>query len=406
MPRLSEGRALPGHRTLVVLIGFYLMLQPLATDFYLASLPGLTRTFATSAATVQLTLSVFALAFGVMQLVAGPLSDRYGRFPVLTGGLVLYGVACVACAVAPSIEWLIAGRFLQAVGCCAVVVVARAIVRDVFGEHAGAKALAQASTIIAFGPLLGPILGSVLEVRFGHRAIFGVLALITLALLVVTLAKFAETNRHRDARATRPRDLAANYAAVFRSPVFRAYSLAGAATYGGVFAFLSGSPFVLIEVLGVPTAWFGPCFALSVSGYLLGTIACRRLLSRRSVARTMKAGAALALGAGVAMTALALAGVHHWTAIVIPQFAYFFAHGINFPCAQVGSVAPFDRRTGAAAGLFGFLLMVVASLVGTFIGASHNGTVLPLVLTVAACAAVVYLTVSGWIARLGRVAPA
>ncbi len=400
MPRIADNRAPPGDRTLVVLIGFFLMLQPLATDFYLVSLPGLTRTFSTSAATVQLTLSVFALAFGVMQLVAGPLSDRHGRVPVLTGGLVLYAAACVACALAPSIEWLIAGRFLQAVGCCAVVVVARAIVRDVFDEQAGAQALAQASTILALGPLLGPMLGSVLEVRFGHRAIFAVLALITVALLVVTVAKIAETNRHRDPRATRPRELAANYAAVFRSPAFRAYTLAGAATYGGVFAFLSGSPFVLIQVLGVPTAWFGPCFALCVSGYLLGTIACRRLLARRNVARTMRAGAALALGAGLAMTALALAGVHHWAAVIVPQFVYFFAHGINFPCAQVGCVAPFEHRTGAAAGLFGFLLMVAAALVGTFIGASHNGTVVPLVLTVAACAAAVFLTVNGWIVRL------
>ena len=400
---MTAERPVTAPRTLVILLGFYLMLQPLATDFYLASLPGLTRTFATSAATVQMTLTVFALSFGVMQLVAGPVSDRYGRVPVLIGGLALYAGACIACALAPTIELLIAARFVQAVGCCAAVVVTRAIVRDEFDPHAGARAMARASTILAFGALLGPVLGSLIEVRYGHRAIFGVVAAITLALLAVTRATLAETNQHPDPHATRPRALAVNYATVARSSAFRAYTLAGAASYGGLFAFISGSPFVLIEVLGVPTAWFGLCFAFCVTGYMTGTLVCRRLLARHSVARTMQAGAGLALGAGIAMTALAVAGVHHWAALLLPQFVYLAGHGINLPCAIVGSVAPFERRAGAAAGLFGFLQMVAAVLIGTWIGASWNGTVFPLVLTVAACAGVVFLTVYGWIARLPAV---
>src|SRR5512137_3121089 len=128
-PRPAAPRRVPlTDRATVVLVGCFLMLQPLATDFYLASLPGLTRTFAASIPTVQLTLSVFILAFGTMQLVIGPLSDRIGRRPVILGGLALYLLASFACALAPSIELLIAARALQAVGCCAAVVVARAIV--------------------------------------------------------------------------------------------------------------------------------------------------------------------------------------------------------------------------------------------------------------------------------------
>jgi DHA1 family bicyclomycin/chloramphenicol resistance-like MFS transporter len=146
------------------------MLQPLSTDLYIASLPGHTRTIAASIETAQLTLSVWVAAFGAMQLVAGPLSDRHGRYPVLAGGLGLYVAASVACALAPSIGLLIAARAFQAVGCCAAVVVARAVIRDVYTPRAGAKALAQASTLLAIGPIAGPILGSFLEVRFGHRA--------------------------------------------------------------------------------------------------------------------------------------------------------------------------------------------------------------------------------------------
>jgi DHA1 family bicyclomycin/chloramphenicol resistance-like MFS transporter len=395
-----------GARAMVVLVGFLLMLQPVSTDLYLASLPGLTRTFAVSIATAQLTLSVWVAAFGAMQLVAGPMSDRHGRRPVLTGGLALYAAASVGCVLAPTIELLIAARLFQAVGCCAAVVVARAIVRDVFDTRSGAQALAQAYTVLAFGPILGPVLGSFLEVRFGHRAAFVALALFAAALLATTLAKLAETNRHLDPAAMRPRALAANYRRVLRSADFRAYTLVACASYGGLFAFISGSSFVLIRVLGVPTAYFGFGFAFCVCGYLLGTIICRRLLSRMNVLRTLRVGAALALGGGAAMAVLAVAGVHHWAAVLGPGFVYFLAHGINFPCVQAGSVAPFARLAGAAAGLFGFLVMVVAAMTGAWIGASHDGTAHPLVLTMTAHAVIVFVTVYGWVARLGERAAA
>lgn len=397
------------HRTLVVLIGFLLMLQALSTDLYLASLPGLTRTFATSVATTQLTLSVWIAAFGAMQLVAGPMSDRFGRRRVLGAGLALYAAASAGCALAPSIEWLVAGRFVQAVGCCAVVVVARAVIRDVYDTRAGAEALAQASTVIAIGPIVGPVLGSFLEVRFGHRAAFVALAVVALALLATTLARLGETNRHPDPGATRPRAVAANYRRVLRSPEFRAYTLVSLASYGGLFAFISGSSFVLIRVLGVPTAYFGFAFAFCVCGYLLGTLVCRHLLTRMSVQRALRMGAACALAGGIAMAAvaaLAAAGIQHWLAVIGPASLCFFAHGINFPCGQAGSVAPFPRLAGAAAGLFGFLVMVVAALTGVWMGATHNGTVYPLALTMAAYSALLFVTVFRWVARLGARATA
>jgi len=394
-----------GNRMLVALIGCCLMLQPVSTDFYLASLPGLTETFAASIATVKLTLSLWIAAFGAMQLVAGPLSDRYGRYPVLAGGLGLYVVASIACALAPSIDLLIGARVFQAVGCCAAVVVARAVIRDVYTPQDGARALAQASTVLAIGPIVGPILGSFLEVRFGHRAAFVVLALLATLLLAAVLAKPIETNRHLDPAATRPRALAANYAFVLRSPEFLAFTLVGSASYGGLFAFIAGSSFVLIRVLGVPTAYFGLAFAFCVCGYLIGTLACRRLLSRMSVPRALRAGATLALASGLTMAALAVAGVHHWAALLLPAFGFLLAHGINFPCGQVGSVTPFPRHAGAAAGLFGFSVMAVAALTGVWIGATYNGTVYPLVFTMAAYAVALFAIVFGWVARLDTKAP-
>jgi DHA1 family bicyclomycin/chloramphenicol resistance-like MFS transporter len=382
---------------LIVLLGCLMMLQPLSTDMYLASLPGLTRTFATSAATVQLTLSVFALAFGIMQLVTGPLSDRFGRRPVLLGGIGLYAAASVACALAPSIEALIVGRLFQAVGCCTTVVVARAIVRDVFGAEGSARALAQALTVLAFGPIVGPVFGGVLEAVFGHRAVFVVLAAFGGMLFVVAARRLAETNRERNPAATRPRVLLANYAHIARAPTFLAYALLGSATYAGLFAFISASSFVLIGVLGLSVTMFGVVYAAIIVGYLLGTLLCQRLLARIGLVRTAAVGAYLAAAGGAAMLALAWLGVHHWLAVALPQFVYMASHGINFPCAVAGTVRPFPRHAGAAAGLFGFLSMAIAALVGAWIGASYDGTPLPLAAAVATAGFVSLGTVVLWI---------
>jgi len=393
-----------GERGLIALIGLCLMLQPLSTDLNLASLPGLATAFGAPVATVQLTLSVFVVGFGVMQLVSGPLSDRFGRRPALQGGLVVYVVASAACALAPTIGWLIAARFVQALGCCTAVVVARAIVRDAFTPAEGARALSRASSLLAIGPIFGPIVGSLLEVEFGFRAAFVLLTALGAALLAITSLRLAETNRHLDPTALAPRALAATCARVLRAPMFRAYALAGLASYAGLFAFISGSPFVLIRILDVPTGWFGLVWGAAVTGYLAGTLLARRLLRHRSLAATMMVGAWLALGGGALLAAVALADLRHWVAFLAAQFVYFGAHGILFPGAMAGVVAPFPRHAGAAAGMFGLLTMVAAAAVGSWIGASHDGTLRPVAFTVALAALVAFAAVRLGVRRVDAAA--
>jgi len=390
----------PSHRTAVVLVGCYMMLQPLSTDLYVASLPGLTRTFDVTVATAQLTLSLFIAAFGAMQLVGGPLADRFGRHPVMLGGLVVYAAASLACALAPSIDALIAARFVQGLGCSTVVVVARAIVRDLYDPLAGARTMALASSLLGLGAIAGPMIGAALEVRFGFRAAFVLLSCVGVALVATTLWRLRETHHAREHDALRPARVARNMGAVLRSRAFVAYTIVGIGTYCGLFAFISGSSFVLIRVLGVPTSRFGFAFASCVVGYLLGTLACRRLLARRGLARALATGATCAAIAGALLVALAHAGVHHWLAIVAPVFVFMFAHGIIFPCAQSGAIGPFAQQAGTAAGLFGVLVMADAATIGALIGATHDGTVYPLVWTMAACAAIVVGGVFGLVLRL------
>ena len=381
------------HAPILLLVAFFLMLQPLSTDLYLASLPSLATVFHAPMSTVQLTLSMFVIAFGAAQLIIGPLSDRYGRRPVVIWGLCLYVVASLLCAAAPTIELLIAARFMQALGCCSAIIIARAIVRDAYAPDDSMRVIARASTWLALAPLFGPILGSWLQVTFGWRAAFVALSLFSGALLAAVVLRLPETNEHKNPRATAWAGLAANWRLVLSSRQFWVNALPGALSYGSIFAFISGSSPVLIGILGVPTAWFGYCFAFSVAGYMSGTIACRRLLSTFGPAITLRIGSTISLGAGALFLAGVGFGLAHWLLVIAAMFLTMFAHGVNFPVAQTGAVTSFPQQAGTAAGLMGALYMGVAFAVGTAVGATYNGALLPLATIAAVLGRGVFLSV-------------
>ncbi len=376
-----------GPATLLWLTAGLMMLQPLATDLYLPALPGIAAYFDVGVGTVQWTLSIFIAVFGAWQLVAGPLSDRFGRYPVVVGGLALYCGASLLAMLAPTIEVLIGARALQAAGTCSCLVGARGIVRDLRSPAEGARLFAAASTIMSLAPLAGPVVGAALYLAFGWRSAFAALVALSLLLAAGAVSRLKETNRHRNPHALRLRPMLGTYARIARSPEFRAYALVSAASYGGLFAFISGSSFVLIRVLAISAIAFGVSFAIMVSGYLVGTIACRWLIARRGLQTPVFAGAGLQLAAGGSMAVAAAAGAHAPAAIVVPMFFYGISHGLIQPSAQAGAMAPFPHNAGAATALMGFVMMAVAALVGAWIGASYDGTPRPLASTIGAAAA-------------------
>lgn len=388
--------------TLLLLVTGCMMLQPLSTDLYLASLPGMALDFAVTPAAVQQTLSLFVFGFGTAQLLSGPLSDRYGRRPVLIGGLALYLLSGVACALSPSLDWLIAARFVQAIGCCTAVVVARAIVRDAYPPAEGARVLAKALSLLALAPILGPILGGYLQVSFGWRAAFVILTLAGLTMWVAVMRHLTESNKQLNPAAMHPASLARSYLHVIRTPVFWAYALPGSISYASIFVFISGTPFVLIKVLGVPTQYYGYLFAFGILGYLSGTLICRRLIGSIGIARVLALGTSVGLAGGLGFLMLVLAGISHWTLVVMAQFVVMTAHGINFPCTQSGSLAPFPEKAGAAAGLYGCLIMYAALAAGTWVGSSHDGTLLPLA-SISATVGVILFISTRLLARYGTV---
>ncbi|MCC6073405.1 multidrug effflux MFS transporter [Massilia sp. GCM10020059] len=388
-------RPLPeyAHAPILLLIIGFMMLQPLSTDLYLASLPSLATVFGVPASTVQLTLSVFVIGFGGAQLVIGPLSDRYGRRPVLIWGLALYVAASLLCAFAQTIQVLVAARFMQALGCCSAIIIARAIVRDAYAPADSARVIARASSWLSLAPLTGPILGSYLQVAFGWRAAFVALSILSAIVLGAVILRLPETNVHKNPRATELRGLMANYRHVLGSRAFWAHVLPGALSYGSIFAFISGSSLVLIRVLGVPTQLFGYCFAFGVSGYLCGTIVCRRLLPRFGPSATLRIGSTLSLAAGALFLAAVGVGLAHWSVVVVAMFLTMGAHGINFPVSQSGSVTPFPQQAGTAAGLMGAIVMLAAFGVGTIVGATFDGTLFPLAATACGLGACIFASV-------------
>ncbi len=391
----AASRPLPAyaHAPVLALIVACLMLQPLSTDLYLASLPSLANVFGVPASTVQLTLSMFVIGFGGAQLIIGPLSDRFGRRPVLLVGLALYLLASLLCAASHNIDLLIVARFLQALGCCSAIIIARAIVRDAYAPADAAHVIARASSWLALAPLLGPILGSYLQVTFGWRAAFITLSLLAAGALAAVALRLPETNIHKNPRATDLSGLVANYRLVLGAREFWAHALPGALSYGSLFAFISGSSLVLIRVLHVPTEWFGFCFAFGVSGYLGGTIVCRRLLPRFGPAVTLRIGSTASLASGALFLGAVGFGIAHWSLVTGAMFLTMGAHGINFPVAQSGSVTPFPQQAGTAAGLMGALTMAFAFGVGTVVGATFNGTVLPLAVIVCVLCAAIFASV-------------
>ena len=382
MPPEPTGAPVP-RRGLVVLVTGLVALGPISTDLYLPSLPALTRDLGSDVASAQLTLSLFLVAFACCQLVYGPLSDRYGRRPVVLGGAVVYLLATLACMVAPTMEMLIAARFLQAVGACAGPVLGRAIVRDLYGRDRAARVLAYVGAAMALAPAIGPILGGFVEVAVGWRGNFALLALFGAVILVAVAATLDESNRNPDPNALVPRQLAANYLGFLADRRYVGYAATVALGYCGLFAFISGSSHVLIAVVGLSPDQYGFCFAAFVVGYAVGTTLAGRLTLRLGIDRMIALGGAVACAGGLAMAAFAWGRVETVAAIVGPSMVYMLGVGMVFPNAQAGAMGPFPTKAGAAAALVGFLQMATAAAAGIAVGHAFDGTSIPMATAIA-----------------------
>ncbi len=368
------------------MIAVAMSIVALSADLVVVSLPGMARYFDVGVSQAQATLSAFIAAFGVAQLFYGPLSDRFGRRPVFLSGCAIYAVASAACALAPSIEALIAARIVQGAGCCAFPVIGRAIVRDIHGAEGTARMLGYVSAGMSLLILFGPVLGGSLEQQLGWRAGLTLLAVLGTGMFAAAALLLAESNLNLDRNATRVRDTFAKYRGMLLDRRFAGYTLCVALNFGFIMAFLSGSPFVLMNVLGLSAMKFGLLLGLTLLGFVISSLVTARFALKLGVNRLLEVGTALAALAGTAMAALALAEVRSAAAIIGPYFVLMLATGLNQPSAMAGAIGPFPRIAGTASSLLGFIQFAAGALVGFLVGRLHDGTALPMTLAIAACA--------------------
>lgn len=372
---MSDGRV-------VLMLTLLLGILPITTDLYLPTLPGLAQGFGIDAGPAQLTLSVLVLCFGLGQLATGPLSDRYGRRPVLLAGLGLYTAAGLAAALAPTLAWLVAARALQGLGMAASVTCARSLVRDLHAPAEGARVLSRALTGLGLIAFASPVTGGLVAATLGWRGAMAVLVLFGAATFTFVAWRLRETLPAPDLQALQPRHWLRNGATVLAHPGFRAWALVGAASYAGLFTMLALSPFVFIGQFGLGHAAYGLALASYSCAYMAGTVWCRRLLPRHGLRGATALAGALSLGGGLSMVVLSMSGVEQAWALVVPQWCYMLGHGIVQPCAQVGAVGPFPDKAGVAAALSGFAMTAAAFLTGAVLGQLGAQGSRPLALTV------------------------
>ncbi len=373
----------PGAAAPTLLLGALIALAPMTMDIYLASMPSMVGALSASPDEVQLTLSVYMYAWGCAQLWAGPLSDRFGRRPALLWGLGIFVCASIVCAMSRNIWTLIGGRLVQGLMMAPIAVVPRAIARDLYAGEMAAHVLSLMGVVLGIAPIVAPIIGSHLHVWFGWQANFLFVAAFAAVLFVAAHAALPETLRVPDARATALPVIAANYARLLRSRRYLEYLLVAAFGQSALFAFIAGSSFVFVAVLGRGETDFGMLFGSVMLGSLAGATISSRRVKRVGIDRLIGAGTATMLAAGTVLAALAWLRVDHPAAVVAPMSVFMLALMMTMPGATAAALTPFPDIAGSASSLLFFVQFAVASTAALIVGLTFDGTARPMASTIA-----------------------
>ena len=388
----------PGTFALTTLLAALSAIGPLTTDMYLPSLPDIARQLNASTAQAQFTISAYLIGFAVGQIFYGPVSDRHGRKPILIAAIALYCIASLACSLSTSIEMLIVARAFQALGGSGGIVLARAIVRDIYSGARAGRELSLIASVMALAPVLAPIAGGFLQTWFGWRAVFFTLVAAGVVGVVIVWAALPETLK---LRATEPLSITSilrSYRLVARNPAYLAYLGITAASYAGLFVWISAAAFVLQDLYRLSPADFGIAFALGSVGYMVGSALAARVVVAFGLDGMLGIGAGTCAAGGIAMVLAVACGFPSSLALVFPMAVYLAGLGMVLPQGIAGALTPFPERAGAASSLFGFVQQSVAALCGAIVGWLLGESAWPLAIGVAAMGCVtlvLWLTTQG-----------
>ena len=379
----SEPTPAAGHGLRILAILSTLMaFASISTDLYLPALPTMASSLHADAGTVELTISGYLVGFSLGQLLWGPIGDRHGRRLPIAIGLVLFIAGSAGCAVSTSAAMLVGWRALQAVGACASVVLARAMVRDLYTGHRAAQMMSTLMTVMAIAPLLGPSVGGLILHMASWRAIFWTLVGVGLATLAALYALPETLPPERRNREPLWRALA-GYGELLRHRRLLGYAPAGGCFYGGIYAYIAGTPFAYITYYHVSLQCYGVLFGAGIVGIMLTNQINSRLVRRLGGDRLMRAGA---LGAAVAGLQLALDAWTGWgglTGLVIPLFLFISATGFIVANSIAGALGSFPERAGSVSALVGAIQYGTGITGSALVGIFANGTPWPMACIIA-----------------------
>jgi DHA1 family bicyclomycin/chloramphenicol resistance-like MFS transporter len=353
---------------------------PATLNILVPALPGLVERLATDTGTVQLMLSLYLLSLASAQLLLGPLSDRFGRRPVVLAGLALAVAASLAAIAASSIMSLIAVRIVQAIGASTGVVIGRAIIRDLYERDRAAAMIGLITTAMVIAPMVAPLIGGILDTAFGWESIFLFIATFSAMVWVWALLVLPETRPASAAGA--PVMLWQHWRALLGDAKFHGYVLAGALGSAPFFTFLGGGPHVVVTLMGRTSAEYGVWFAITSLGYMSGNFTASRLSQRLGVDVMIMAGIALEF-AGACVTAATVAAMPDGgpPTVFLPQFLISYGNGVLLPNAIAGAVSVRPQAAGTASGVAGFTQMSIgaASTQAVTIALAGAATAMPMV---------------------------
>ncbi|MFC3676177.1 Bcr/CflA family multidrug efflux MFS transporter [Ferrovibrio xuzhouensis] len=374
---------------IIVTLGALSAFTPLAVDMYLPALPALAEDFAADAGQVQLTLSVFMAGMAGGQLLYGPVSDRFGRKLPLLAGALLFVAASLGCALAPGLDALIGLRLLQALGGCAGVVIARAMVRDLFAPQEAARVFSLLMLVTGIAPIVAPLIGGYLLTWFGWPSIFVMLAGTGALALVAAQISLPET-RPAGGRLTLGSALR-SYGLLFTDRNYVGFALSNGLSMGSLFTYIAGSPFVFISLFGLPAEQFGWLFGANACAILMAAQVNRRLLRRYGAASLLTAGSAIAAVAALVLVVFAAGGAGIW-GIAPPLTVVVAMTGMVLPNGVACAMASQGERAGSAAALLGSLQYLCGGTAVTLLGLWPAGSAVPMATTMAACAVTGFTT--------------